>query len=421
MKKISIMFAAMVAALGFSACDETWDDNPTLGVHEGDVVKNFLNEPEMANMSVQITEENNSETFNLVCSQPEEYGYAAAVAYQVEVALNSDFTTPAVEGAPASVTLSTAFQKCDAITPTRRAVAEAMCKMLDIQAEAEVPTAYMPVYMRLRANVVNESGNVVAGTAFTSNTVAFKSVSCGYLAIVVPGIPAGIYVRGDMNEWLDPILKNTPADQWTDEQKATLAKYEFVTTTESGVYEIDFIEIASGQQFKFADKTWGDANVGIGDNPVVFGEKVELKQGGGNITLSSAFKGSITLTNAGGKWIAVFDALEPDEPGNPSGIYMRGDFNGWDTSTQFLTTDVKGVWEVASVTIGANTSFKVADAEWSELNLGAHQTDGADAPIASGEKYLLTVGGSNILCPAGFSGKATLRLKSGKYTLTLGE
>ena len=54
MKKISIMFAAMVAALGFSACNETWDDNPKLGTHEGDVVKEFLNVPEMTNMSLQI-------------------------------------------------------------------------------------------------------------------------------------------------------------------------------------------------------------------------------------------------------------------------------------------------------------------------------------------------------------------------------
>ena len=80
MKKISIMFAAMVAALGFSACNETWDDNPKLGTHEGDVVKEFLNVPEMTNMSLQITEANATETLTLTCSQPTEYGYAASVA-----------------------------------------------------------------------------------------------------------------------------------------------------------------------------------------------------------------------------------------------------------------------------------------------------------------------------------------------------
>ena len=49
MKKITYLFAAMVAALGFSSCNETWDDNPTLATHEGDPVGNFLNTPVEAN------------------------------------------------------------------------------------------------------------------------------------------------------------------------------------------------------------------------------------------------------------------------------------------------------------------------------------------------------------------------------------
>ena len=72
MKKINIIVAAMAVALGFSACNETWDDNPTLGTHEGNEVKNFLNTPEMANMAVDITEANASEVFSLTCSQPTE-------------------------------------------------------------------------------------------------------------------------------------------------------------------------------------------------------------------------------------------------------------------------------------------------------------------------------------------------------------
>ncbi|MDE5941219.1 MAG: SusE domain-containing protein [Muribaculaceae bacterium] len=411
MKKISLMFAAMVAALGFSACNETWDDNPVLGTHEGDVVKNFLNEPEMANMAVLITEENNSEAFHLTCSQPEEYGYAASVAYQVEVALNSDFTTPAVEGAPESVLLGTSFYDCAEINPTRRAIAEAMCKLLDIKDQAQVPTDYMPLYMRLRANVVNESGTPVPGTAFTSNVVSFKSVSCGYLAVVIPGQPTGIYVRGDMNGWLN--------DQLNDGNNLEiLSNYEFLTTTESNVYELEYIEIEANVAFKIADKGWGAPNLGIGNNPIEFGKKCELGWNTDNITLNSAFKGSVTLSGSDKKWTVVFDALEPDTPGQPSGIYMRGDFNNWGTDTEFLTTDVKGVWEIASVTI-PNGLFKLATSDWSTLDLGAHKADGADVAIVPGEKYALDKGGSNISGADGFSGKATLRLKAGNYTLLL--
>ena len=412
----------MAVALGFSACNETWDDNPTLGTHEGNEVKNFLNTPEMANMAVDITEANASEVFSLTCSQPTEYGYAASVNYQVEVALNKDFTTPAVAGAPATVVLGTAFKKCDAINPTRQAIAEAMCKLLDIKEEAQVPTDYMPVYMRLLANVVNENGKEVPGTAFTSNVVEFKSVRCGYLAIVIPGIQTGIYVRGGMNEWLDPILKDTPKENWTEEQKAELAKYEFLTTTERNVYELEYIEIEKEVSFKIADMGWGAPNLGANESGagIVFGEKYEFGWNTSDIKLTTNFKGSITLTGSDKTWSMVMYALEPETPDQPSGIFLRGVGDNWDAdpAMEFKTTDVKGVWEIASVTIPAG-AFKVADANWGDINLGAHKVDGADAPIVAGEKYTLESGGGNIIIEESFTGKVTLRQKGKVYTLLL--
>lgn len=412
MKKISIMFATLVAALGFSSCNETWDDNPVLGVHEGDPVENFLNEPEMANMAVDITEANNAETFNLTCSQPEQYGYAASVGYQVEVALKEDFTTPAVEGVDASVLLSTIFKDCSQINPTRRSIAEAICKLLNIQDASQVPTDYMPVYMRLHANVVNENGDVVPGTAFTSNTVCFKAVRCGYLAIIVPGRPTGYYIRGNMNGWL-----NTQLNDGLDLD--ILPNYEFLTTTEADTYELDYIEIEANVEFKIADKGWADLNLGIGNSPIEFGKKVELGWNTSNIILKQPFKGSITLSGSGKNWSVTFDALEAETPGLPSGIFIRGDFNNWNAENQFITTDTKGVWECTGLVIGGGTTFKVADANWGDVNLGAHKTDDADAPIVEGVKYALENGGSNILCPNAFRGKAVLRLKGGKYNITL--
>lgn len=47
-----------------------------------------------ANTSIFITEDENKGTLQLTGSQPTQYGYAATVAYQVEMALNEDFTTP---------------------------------------------------------------------------------------------------------------------------------------------------------------------------------------------------------------------------------------------------------------------------------------------------------------------------------------
>lgn len=423
MKKINIMVAAMAVALGFSACNETWDDNPTLGTHEGNEVKNFLNTPEMANMAVDITEENASEVFHLTCSQPTEYGYAASVAYQMEVALNADFTTPAVEGAPATVVLGTVFKNCAEINPTRQAIAEAMCKMLDITDEAQLPTAYMPVYMRLIANVVNENGKEVPGTTFTSNIVSFKEVRCSYLAIVVPDLPTGIYVRGNLNGWLNSILQDTPKENWTEEQKAELAKYEFLTTSERNVYELAYVEIPADDSFKIADMSWGAPNLGVNDaGAPTFGEKYEFGWNTSDIKLTSAFVGSITLTGSDKNWSMVMYALEEDTPGQPSGIYLRGVGGNWDAESdmEFKTTNLKGIWEIARVTIpGGGDGFKVADATWSDLNFGAHLVDGAVAPIVPGANYALEKGGTNIPINDPFTGKVTLRQKGNAYTLIL--
>ena len=413
MKKISILFAAMAVALGFSSCKETWDDNPVLGVHEGDIVENFLNVPEMANMAVTITEENANDVFHLTCSQPEQYGYAASVGYQVEVSLDKEFETPEVEGCPATVLLSTLFWDCSEINPTRKSVAEALCKMINVQDASQVPTDFYPVYFRLRANVINESGAVVPGTAFTSNAVCFKNISCGYLAVVVPGLPTGIYVRGNMNGWLN--------DQLNDgKDLEILPNYEFLTTTEANTYELDYIEIEKGVTFKIADKGWGDPNLGMGAGDIKFGEKYEFGWNTSDISLTEDFKGSITLKGSGQKWEATFDALEAETPGQLSGIFLRGDMNGWDTSMEFVTTDVKNTWEIKNVTIATGQTFKIADESWGDINFGASKnSDGEDEPMTPGVKYSLEKGGGNITVSEPFTGTVTLRLKGGKYTLTL--
>lgn len=403
MKKISLMFATLLAVLGFASCSETWEDNPRLTTHEGEPVEQILNTPELANSSVIITEQNNKSTFNLVCSQPKQYGYAASVGYQVEISLNEDFKTPVVAGAPASIMLPTIFRKCDAVAPTFRQVAEAMCKMLDVKDKNSIPTESMPLYVRLRANIYNESGDVVPGTAFMSNTVKFEKVSVGYLAIIVPGQPTGIYVRGGMNGW------------------GTDPAYEFKTTTEADVYVLDYVDIPAGVEFKIADKEWGAVNFGVGSEAIVTGKKIALDYNAGNISFASGFKGSITIWVKGKTLSVLFDAAESDTPGVASGIYLRGGMNDWgaDAAYEFKTTDVKNVWEVESVTIADGTVFKVADANWGDINLGGAAEDGVVPAITAGAKYSLEKGGGNIKMDGNFTGKATLQLRAGKYTLTL--
>lgn len=404
------MFAALVAALGFSSCNETWDDNPTLPTHEGDPVEEFLNIPVEANTAVMITEAMNKGTLHLTGSQPTQYGYAATVAYDVEMALNEDFTTPAVEGAdvPASVTVGRFFDLSE-INPTLRSVAEGMCKLLNIQEAASIPTPYHKVYIRLRANVVNENDQIVPNTAITSNTICYNQIAVGYLAIVIPDLPTIYYIRGGMNDWLNPQFNENI-------NLEVLPNWNFLTTTEADVYELPYVEIPANTEFKFADKNWGDLNVST-TSAIIMNEWINGEWDiQSNIKLSSPFKGAVMLKGSGQNWQIKFVPAEPDTPGQASGIYATGAFADWkfeNSAYEFKTTDVKNTWKIDNITIAAG-EFKVADPSWSEVNLGSNGT-----PIMLGVNYTCEFGGGNMILDTAFEGSITLRKKNGKWILLL--
>lgn len=106
-------------------------------------------------------------------------------------------------------------------------------------------------------------------------------------------------------------------------------------------------------------------------------------------------------------------------PGQPSVYYMRGSWaENWPAMPEynFLTTDEKNVWEIAQIDLPANTKFKVADANWGAINLGAGESE-----IVPGTPYVL-FGGDNpgdINLKTAFKGKAVLTLNNGAYTLLL--
>lgn len=410
MKKISYLVVAMFVALGFSACNETWDDNPRLNTHEGAPVENFLNTPVEKATSILITAENNAGQLRLTGSQPTQYGYAATVAYELQMSLSEDFETPVKEGdeIPAFVSLGTYFNLSN-INPSLRSVAEGICKLLDITDAASIPTPYMKVYMRLHANVVNETNGVVPGTEFYSNVVCYDEISVGYLAIVVPGLPTGIYVRGGMNNWLN--------DQFTDGiNLELLPMYEFLTTTESDTYELEFIEIASGVEFKIADQYWGAPNISTDGVVSVFDEWIDCVWNAGNSSFASDFKGSILIKGSDESWKVKFTKAEEDTPGVASGIYVTGGFASWgfsDDALQFYTTDVKNTWRTGVLTIPAG-EFKVADSTWSNPNLG---TNGE--PIQIANNYTCVFGADNIYLPTEFTGTVTLRHKGSSWILLL--
>lgn len=396
MKQIALMMAALGASLAFSACQDSADDHPTLGKTEGQVV-DILNVPEGINMPLQFTQDNQADHLHLSCQKPTEYGFSAPISYQVEVSLNSDFSSPAVEGAPASVVLPTAFQTNTEINPTYKELAKAMRDMLDVQSPDQVPTPYYSLYLRLITNVLTASGQAYEGTMLLSNTVIYDQVSVGYMDVVVAGRPSGIYIKGEMNSW----------DASSD--------WEFLSTSTPGLYEIESCEIAKGTNFKIADANWGPIDYGLNGTALEFNRPIRLDYKGGNITMPADFSGSVQLMVEGTTYTVTFLADEPDIPGVATGIYVKGSFNGWSdmAECEFVTTDIKDRLMIADITIAAG-EFKVATADWSTVNLG---TNGE--PIAIGVRYALTPGAGNIVIDQTFTGAAKLVKKDGNYFLIL--
>lgn len=82
--------------------------------------------------------------------------------------------------------------------------------------------------------------------------------------------------------------------------------------------------------------------------------------------------------------------------GEKSGIYLRGSFNGWGTTdeAEFLTTSTAGVYEIKNLTFAnGSDGFKVADANWGDINLGGN------GALTIGQPYTLVAGGGNIKLP----------------------
>lgn len=271
------MFAA-VAALGFSSCDETWDDNPVLKGHEGVLTADFLNNPVMQDQTIMITDANKEGTFHLTCSQPD-YGYAAVATYRVQCSLTQDFTE--------YEEIDQSFYNCAEINPLNADVAAAIEKLSGVKTEDDLPLPYQQLFVRLRSFLAQSESN----TQYLSNVVSFKAVSADYLAIWVSDVPVDIYLRGGMNEW------GTPSE------------WQFKTGPEENTWVIDNISISAGVEFKVADAAWGPLNLGSGDAEINPGDEYTLNSGEnpGNIKMASDFTGKAVLTYKAGVYYLVLD------------------------------------------------------------------------------------------------------------------
>ncbi len=268
MKKISILFASIVAMLSFSSCSETWDDNPTLKDTPENATFTLLR-PAMADNLVLLDQ---GGSLHMQCNQPD-YGYQAAASYEVQASLTEDFAN--------FVSLATPQQNRAEINPPCDEVANAACKLLGVVTEDDIPTTPVAMWFRLRAFVPQSE----ATTTCYSNAIEFKQIQV-YFNISVPGLHTGIYLRGDFNGWTNP-----DSD-------------EFLTTDENNIWETGVVTIPAGNTFKVADAAWGPINLGATSAELKINQPYTLNDGDnpGNLTCPEDFTGIARLQLMGGKY-----------------------------------------------------------------------------------------------------------------------
>lgn len=306
MKKLSILFACLVAVLGFSSCEDTDPQyqNPT---------KFVLNTPALANQLYELSADG---TIDLSWSQPD-YGYAATAAYYVQVSLDGTDST--------FVECGTKYVKCYAQVKASE-VAEAICKLRGIESEDDyTDEPARKVYFRVRALI-----DGIEGSEILSNVIALNQVK-EYCAIQSPGY---IYLIGNVGGWTGPDAANADA----------LAKwrlFESATAIGSKIYSGVFDMPAGELLFRFYTELtgWdGGASVGmqVDDNPVA----IQLVDGMYNGTLVAPGKGSVQIldwaggsmkitVNLSGKVPSMIIEAGGVDTNGKNFIYIVGAVSGW--------------------------------------------------------------------------------------------
>ena len=248
MKKISVLFFALVAMLATSSCKQNTEPRYQ------EASKFELNTPAMAQQYYQLTPEG---VIDLDWSQPD-WGFAAAAKYQVQMSLSEDFTTPAVEGAEAFYTIDGEFSTCNATVPMAQ-VATGLCVLNNIKKEEQyVDQPAGKVYFRVIGYIPQ-----VEKSEIYSNIICLDQVK-GYCAVQSPG---KIYLVGAPEGWKGP-------DAGAADHYASWALYEADDAIGSKIYHGVFDVPAGNAMFRFytALTGWDADSYGsqADDNPVDF-------------------------------------------------------------------------------------------------------------------------------------------------------
>lgn len=286
MKKLN-SFIIFLALLGFMACEDDRDSNPTYK----DPTTFVLNTPAYASMVYDLKY---STTLELTCSQPD-YAYPTATTYSVQISLTNDFTDEATYKT-LETTYTTARMNVDAVQ-----FSQAMVALWEAGSSDEFPATPLEVYVRLKAALTNSGAG-----AIYSNVVKLNQVLGNPEA---PVTTDHLYIIGTFNGWdwtksfVMPPVHSNPGMFW-------------------GIMYFD-----SNDEFQFNVSALADDNVGGYNDGLFSGESIalaELTNNGGKINVGKAGWYLIvvegTLTGRTMVYHSV-QFLEPD-------VYLTGDPSG---------------------------------------------------------------------------------------------
>ena len=174
----------MMGLVMLTSCEEDRDDNPTVTTPTEFV----LNTPALAGNTIDLA---HSTALALTCSQPN-YGFPAATMYKVQVGLSEDMA----QSTEIDQSFTTAAMSVD---PSLIASALTNLELENGKTDADFPMN-IPVYVRLRAYMVTETGDAVEGTEILSNVVKLNDVHLLY-SLPPVNVPDDLYVVGSFCSW----------------------------------------------------------------------------------------------------------------------------------------------------------------------------------------------------------------------------
>jgi len=241
----------------------------------------------------------------------------------------------------------------------------------DYEQSHAVPTA---TGFELIATQQESMDSIVAGASFSEGTFTVPPLTTavfvkpqgevqgeGLSAYATSGAPdvvpygsTAVYVRGGMNGW---------------------GEVDDFTYLGDGVYQASVVLAQSdeGIEFKIASGDWSTVDFGALSGEEMVAESVmqTLTRSGANMKFVTAVAGTYLFTLDASDADAPTLEIHNEDVYAATPIYLRGGVNGWGTANELVHLG-KGLYSTTMTiaTAGAQ-DFKVADADWADVNLGA--------------------------------------------------